>query len=262
MFRKNLIVVWVGVIILSGMFLTGQESWESWPLDCEVVAIPDPNLYSLIQAQLGIGYRPICASDLQNITSFQAPPIPSFCPTDLTGLEHCTGLIELILDECMHISDLSPLAGLTNLESLYLNINAISDLSPLSGLINLTELRLAWNQITDISPLAGLIALSELWLMGNQISDLSPLAGLTNMRALHLYGNQISDLSPLSVLSNLTELGLGENQISDLYPLIDNLGIDLGDLVRLDRNPLSPRSCTVHIPELEDRGVTVYHDCP
>ena len=40
----------------------------------------------------------------------------------------------------VQISDLSPLAGLTNLERLRLSRNRISDLSPLKGLPNLKQL--------------------------------------------------------------------------------------------------------------------------
>jgi Leucine-rich repeat (LRR) protein len=55
-------------------------------------------------------------------------------------------------------SDVSPQAGLTNLQDLKLNDNQISDIS-LSGLTNLLTLDLNDNQITDVSPLAGLTSL-------------------------------------------------------------------------------------------------------
>jgi internalin A len=50
---------------------------------------------------------------------------------------------------------------LTNLTKLWLNGcgnygNEITDISPLAGLTNLTEINLGYNGITDISPLAGL----------------------------------------------------------------------------------------------------------
>ena len=58
--------------------------------------------------------------------------------------------------------DLSPLAGLTNLETLDIAFNDITDLSPLAGLSNLTELFVGFNAITDLSPLAGLTTLETL----------------------------------------------------------------------------------------------------
>jgi len=51
-----------------------------------------------------------------------------------------------------NISDLSPLADLTNLSTLFLFSNEISDLSPLAGLSNLEMLSLFGNPITDWSP--------------------------------------------------------------------------------------------------------------
>ena len=59
------------------------------------------------------------------------------------------------------ISDLSPLAGLTNLTQLWIGGNSISDISPLAGLTNLTSLTLEVNRISDISPLVANTGLGE-----------------------------------------------------------------------------------------------------
>ena len=56
------------------------------------------------------------------------------------------------------MTDISPLAGLTQLVELSLDNNQISDVSPLSGLTNLRLLRLSGNPIADTSPLATLKA--------------------------------------------------------------------------------------------------------
>jgi CBS domain-containing protein len=69
------------------------------------------------------------------------------------------------------ITDLSPLAGLTNLEKLVLRFNPISDVTPLKGLTNLEMLDLSYNKISDLSPLKGLTNLKELDLEGNPISE-------------------------------------------------------------------------------------------
>ena len=98
----------------------------------------------------------------------------------------------------LQISDISPLAGLTNIAELILEVNHISDLTPLSDLSNLTVLNLKNNQISDLSPLAGLTNLKELYLSNNQISDLTPLAGLTKLTELNILDNQISDFSSVA----------------------------------------------------------------
>jgi internalin A len=105
------------------------------------------------------------------------------------------------------VSDLSPLAGLENLQSLVLSGTQVSDLSPLAGLENLQGLYLSGTQVSDLSPLAGLENLQELNLSGTQVSDLSPLAGLENLQWLYLSGTQVSDLSPLAGLPRLQVFG-------------------------------------------------------
>jgi hypothetical protein len=73
--------------------------------------------------------------------------------------------------------------------------------------------------------------------------------------------NQIVNVSPLSGLTNLTFLNLEVNQIVDMCPLVNNLGLDSGDVVDLQANSLATNSCTVCIPQLEGRGVYVGHSC-
>jgi internalin A len=117
------------------------------------------------------------------------------------------------------ISDVKPLASLTNLESLNLYSNKISDIKPLASLTNLTYLSLSKNQISDVKPLASLTNLIYLLLHNNEISDVKPLASLTNLKTLVLYNNKISDVKPLASLTNLTYLLLHNNEISDVKPL-------------------------------------------
>ena len=132
--------------------------------------------------------------------------------SDLTPLADLTNLTELTINYSK-ISDLVPLAGLTNLTDLTLSYSKISDLVPLAGLTNLTELRLHYNYISDLAPLAGLSNLSQLRLDSNNISDISPLAGLSNLTKLWLDYNSISDLTPLEKMTNLLQLGLEDNNI-------------------------------------------------
>ena len=143
-----------------------------------------------------------------------------------------SGATVLYLSYSNNISDIAPLAGLTNLTELGLAYNNISDLTPLAGLTNLEDLNLWENNITDISPLAELTNLVALSLDDNNITDLTPLAELTNLVALYLSYNKISDLTPLAGLKNLDVLYLGENNIADLTPLVgltDLWGLELGD---------------------------------
>ena len=109
------------------------------------------------------------------------------------------------------ISDIKPLASLTNLEWLSLSDNKISDIKPLASLTKLTFLNLDKNQIIDVKPLASLTNLTQLWLAKNQIIDVKPLASLTKLISLDLSDNQIRDIKPLASLTEVIILELGGN---------------------------------------------------
>ncbi len=72
-------------------------------------------------------------------------------------------------------ADLAHLAGLTNLEGLYLSGTQVTDagLAHLAGLTNLQELDLGNTQVTDagLAHLAGLTNLVELYLTNTQVTD-------------------------------------------------------------------------------------------
>ncbi len=76
---------------------------------------------------------------------------------------------------------------------LDLSSHKISDLSPLAQLTNLTELYLSYNKISDLSPLARLTNLNFLFLESNQVKDLSPLSQLTHLTWLFVGGNPIEN---------------------------------------------------------------------
>lgn len=159
-------------------------------------------------------------------------------------------------------------SDLLDLYSLSASYGSISNLSGVQYCVFLHHLNLYYNQISDISPLAGLSNLTYLSLGRNQITDVTPLAGLVNVGELSLAENQISDISSLAGLTELYDLRLNSNQISDISPLVENPGLSCVDppshcaLVVIYDNPLSSTSCTVYVPELKSRGVTVISGCP
>jgi hypothetical protein len=72
-----------------------------------------------------------------------------------------------------------------------------------------------------------------------------------------LENNKISDISALGYLLNLKYVRLWDNQITNIKPLVDNAGIEKGDIVGLDGNPLDEISINEYIPTLQARGVVV-----
>ena len=200
----------------------------------QVVDIPDPNLRRTVRETLNLpAGDPITQADMRQLTSLNAKNRQI---TELAGLEYATNLTELHLGE-NPITDISPLAQLTQLSFLRLNdCWTIDDISPLANLTQLGWLDLDRNLIVDIGPLAGLTGLTSLDIRYNQIEDLSPLANLMHLTALHLGGNPIEDIGPLSNLTQLTFLRLNDNR---LLENIDSLA-SLAQLrvVHLDRNAI------------------------
>ncbi|MBP90512.1 MAG: hypothetical protein CMJ64_28025 [Planctomycetaceae bacterium] len=65
----------------------------------------------------------------------------------------------------------------------------ITDLTPLADLTNLVQFQLGRNQITDLTPLTGLTKLEGFVVGRNPITDLTPLAGSTKLEWLRIAGN-------------------------------------------------------------------------
>ena len=98
------------------------------------VEIPDPNLRTIIELNLGaITGAPITADEMATLIHLNAE---NAAINDLTGLETATNLQHLNLIGNT-ITNISPLIGLTNLKVLRLEGNAISDLSPLVANVGL-----------------------------------------------------------------------------------------------------------------------------
>lgn len=94
--------------------------------------------------------------------------------------------LDLPVDESL--SDLSPLAGLTALQTLSVSGESLSDLSVLAGLTALQSLNLRYcSGLSDVSVLASLKGLQGLDVGGcGTLSDLRPLTGLPGLQSLNL----------------------------------------------------------------------------
>jgi hypothetical protein len=143
--------------------------------------------------------------------------------SDLTPISGLTGLETLVLFN-HRISDLAPLASLQNLKTLRLEVNRISDLGPLAKLRMLESLRITDNQISDLRPLKDLTVLSELQLSGNKVKELGVVANL-GLNTLNLAGNGLADISELRAMNRaglrMIALNLSNNAIRDVAPLAE-----------------------------------------
>ncbi len=96
-----------------------------------VVEFRDANLALTVRAHLELAQNaPITQQELRRLVFLN---VPGHEIRSLIGLEHAINLTDLWLD-VNQISDLTPLANLTQLKTLDCGENLISDLTPLSGL--------------------------------------------------------------------------------------------------------------------------------
>ena len=211
----------ISTVMLTGLLListlggtTHAQDEEDW--------MPDPNLRQGVREELGIPDEiPIHPGDMAGLSHLL---ITEHNIRSLRGLEYAINLEFLHIDRG-EVSDLTPFAGLENLQVLKLFGNPISDISPLAGLIGLQELHLGNSLVSDLTPLVNLQNLKVLRLQGTQISDVSPLAGLVGLQELRFQSSLISDLTPLVNLQNLKVLSLQGAQISDVSPLAGLVGL-------------------------------------
>ncbi len=210
---------------------------------------------------------------LQSLTKLEDLDLRENQITDLQALQSLTNLEKLNLSSTP-VENLGPISGLQELERLYLQYTLISndDLELIAGLENLNGLFVSSPNISNYSLVAnstGLLRLNiadstlnyeefdhvatnlpdlyYLYLNRNNLTDLSPLSKLSKLRFASFTGNQISDLSPLSGLNELSHLRLDRNKIEDLTPLLNKP--NLQQLV-ITNNQISDISPLVNLPRI------------
>jgi internalin A len=161
-------------------------------------------LYSILNLSSGIFGASAIAAEV-------TPPDPSFtelCLNRISLSPQTQSTVEALLQQVDTADCHQAAQRLNSLTEINLSDRQLSDLSPLASLTQLNKLNLAKNQIRDIRPLQSLTKLTELDLAGNQISDLSPLQSLVKIKKLDLRQNQIWDYTPLQYLWELETVDL------------------------------------------------------
>ncbi|MGD1941575.1 MAG: CHAT domain-containing protein [Leptolyngbyaceae cyanobacterium] len=194
---------------------TPPESFVTW---CERSADLTPEARQTVDALLAVSGSADCQIAQDFLTTTTELDLTARQITDLSPLATLPQLTTLYAGQ-NQIADLTPLADLTNLTALYLLDNQVTDLRPLAALSRLTTLSVDQNQVQDLSPLAELPSLTVLFASDNQVRSLAPLANLTNLAELYVADNQIGGLQPLAELSQLAYVNLGNNQITTVEAL-------------------------------------------
>ena len=233
------------------------------PATAQEVHIPDAELAAVIREVLelpaGAAITADAMRDLRELDAYGRGI------ADLTGLEYAVNLTALNLGgdwingewRNNPISNVLPLASLTNLEALWLQRTAVSDVSALANLTNLEWLVLRDTGVSDVSALARLTNLEWLDLNYTGVSDVSALARLTNLEWLYLDYTNVSDVFALASLTNLEVLDLRGTAVSDVFALASLTNLEKLDL----RNcPLNAAAHQTHIPAIQLNGTQVKFD--
>jgi len=179
------------------------------------------------------------------------------CIIDIEPIRNLINVKRLELNDNIFINEISAVECLKDLEYLYFGPAMIDDINPVKNLTRLERLLLVSCNIKNISPVENLTNLDVLYLNWNQIEDISCLFKLKKLVRLYLDGNRVKDISVLEGLTGLNFVILCDNLIEDIKPLVDNIGINQGDLVDVSGNPLNEVSRKEYIPILRNRGVHV-----
>lgn len=166
-----------------------------------VVDFPNADFEAAVRKKLEKPEGDITKSELAKLRSLNVSQ------TRMAALDVCvfplmTGLKELFLGPGKY-TDLSAIAGATQLESLRASQNKVSDLTPLSKMTKLDRLDLGQTEVSDLTALAGLVNLTELMLDGTHVSDVTPLAKMTKLERVGLANTKVKDISPLGAAKKL-----------------------------------------------------------
>ena len=142
---------------------------------------------------------------------------------DLTSIAPVAGLKGLrgIKLGDTKVADLSPLAGLTEMQVLELSGKELGpDLKWMSGMTKLTNIGIsAGKALVSFEGIPQLPKLQRIKLNSAAPADLTPLLALPALTSIDFNGCTIKDLSPLAKLPNLTDLNLYGVTVSDFGPL-------------------------------------------
>ncbi len=169
--------------------------------------------------------------------------------SDLTPLAVLTELEELVLS-FTDVESIAPLSQLSKLAWLALAQTKVSDLGPIQHLHHMRSLSLAETLVVNLGPLQGLAQLESLNLRGVLADNIEAIAHLTQLSSLSLASTKVTNLSPLRHLDGLRSLSLVNMALSDLRPLAKLTGLTALHLSRTQVADLSPLSDLVNLETL------------
>ena len=207
----------VAVLLLAGSAATLAPAMADAAPVVDDLTFADPVFRTCVAANLGMPpTSPVTRAKAATLTALDCGELS---PASLDGAQALTNLTSLSVAYGSTVSDLTPLAGLTNLRELVLPMSKVSDLSPLRALAGLTKLDVYGNPIQGLQPLARLTKLAYLDVTGASWTTLEPLRSMTALRRLSADQEGPVDVAAVGALTALQRLDLAVPGVRDLSPL-------------------------------------------
>ncbi len=152
-----------------------------------------------------------------------------------------------------NLTRIDPVKQFVSLKELYLHDNRISDVGPIVGLAQLETLNLSKNRIINF-PRINSRNLKKLYLMENSITNVWDISFVDSLTTLRLDNNRVSDPRPLTRLSRLTYLDIRSNQIAS-FPfataiLVKNPYLKGNPVCNITHMPVNVRTACTKEPPL------------
>jgi internalin A len=131
----------------------------------------------------------LTTADLAQVSSLNIAKKTTLDELDPCIFPKLTGLKHLYLGKGQ-LRDLSPISGLTQLESLIAPANEVEDLKPIEKLVKLDRLDISKTRVKDITPIGTLVNLTEIQMDDTPIVD--------ELKTLTVKGSPIENLDVLA----------------------------------------------------------------
>ena len=190
-------------------------------IQCDPAANPvvfnEPGLEAEVRKKLSKPDGPITKDDLAKVKSVNLTQV------QVDELDPCifpklTGVHDIFLGKG-DLTDLTPLATLSQVVSLRATGNQVADITPLARMVHMDRLDLSHSVVSDITTIGQMTDLTELSLDDTTVNDIAPLAKLTKLEHLSIRNTGVKDLKPLLGLKKLKSLDVGGSPIEDTHVL-------------------------------------------
>ena len=156
-----------------------------------------------------------------------------------------------------NITNLNPLAELSELRSLNCSGTKVSDINPIRNLNKIKELDISNTKVTDISNLKYANVVQDFKADNTRINDISVVAFFKDLNNLSLANTDVNNITPVSRCVNLTTLNLSGTQITDLSPLVNLLKLYDLDIANTPVTNVTPLQGLVNLHFLNVEGTKI-----